>query len=206
MSDWRDGNELPRPNWVEVLDPKQKQLSLKDDLVQEFEKRLLALLEKNGATNSLEGWRDVAVNLALELHPAFQIVEKHELLPVSGRPISSARWMFRNAFFSRKRKLERQEEEAARGTRTEGKPIQMGAKAAKEIHAEWAAVEAAARLKHRDDPRGADYLIKTPSAKRIENLASEDVPFPREWNKPDHDHSMRVEAAARAAARRISDV
>lgn len=203
MSDWRDGKELSLPDWAEVLDPNQKLLTTKDNLVWEFEKRLVALLEKHGATNSLEGWRDVAVSLAVEFHPAFQ-VEKHDRLPVSGRPISRTRWMFRNAFLSRKRKLEREAEDAVRGTRTEGKPIQVGAKAAKEVHAEWASIEAAARLKTRHELTGSNNLIKTPSAKTIENLAAQDVPFPQEWK--DLDQTMQVEAAARAAARRIAEV
>jgi hypothetical protein len=125
VSDWRDGKEVDLPLWVAVLDPKQKPIDTKklnkDELIAEFEKRFVALLQKSGSNNSLDGWRDVAIDLAFEFHPAFKIKER-EKLPVSGRPITPFLWMIRNAFFSRKRKLEQDAEREAAGTRWEGKP------------------------------------------------------------------------------------
>jgi hypothetical protein len=127
MSDWRDDNEADLPEWVAVLDPKRRPIDTralnKDELIAEFEKRFVALLQRSDSTNSLEGWRDVAIDLAFEFHPAFKIKEQ-KALPVSGRPITPLQWIIKNAFLSRKRKLERLAERDAAGTRWDGKPIQ----------------------------------------------------------------------------------
>jgi hypothetical protein len=208
VSDWRDGNEVELPAWVKILDPNQrpidsKQLN-KDELVAEFEKRFVALLQKSDSINSLEGWRDVAVDLAFEFHPAFKIKELKPL-PVSGRPITPLLWIIKNAFLSRKRKLEREAEREAAGTRQEGKPIQKAAQAAREIAKEQAAAERVARFATRHmSADKSDGINKTPTAKRIQNMAAEQIPFPAEWRA--QDYLFEVKSAARAAARRISKV
>jgi hypothetical protein len=208
VSDWRDGNEADLPEWVAVLDPKRKPIDTKtlneDELVAEFEKRFVALLQKSDSINSLEGWRDVAVDLAVEFHPAFKIKDLKPL-PVSGRPITPLQWIIKNAFLSRKRKLERAAESEAAGTRQEGKPIQKAAQAAREIAKEWAAAEQVARFgtRHMSADK-SDGINTTPTVKRIQNMAAERIPFPAEWRA--QDYLFEVKSAARAAARRISKV
>jgi hypothetical protein len=208
VSDWRDGNEADLPEWVAVLDPKRRPIDTKslnkEELVAEFEKRFVALLQHSDSTNSLEGWRDVAVDLALEFHPAFKIKELKPL-PVSGRPITPFQWIIKNAFLSRKRKLEREAEREAAGTRWEGKPIQKAAQAAREIAKEWAAAEGVARSATRHlSAEKSDGIDKTPTAKRIQNLATERIPFPAEWTA--QDYLFEAKTAAHAAARRITEV
>jgi hypothetical protein len=208
MSDWRDGNEVDLPAWVKILDPHQRPIDTKklnnDELIAEFQKRFVALLQKSDSTNSLDGWRDVAIDLAFEFHPAFKIKEK-KALPVSGRPITPFQWIIKNAFLSRKRKLEREAERKAAGTRWEGKPIQMAAQAAREISEEWAAAEGVARSATRHlSAVASDGIEKTPSAKRIQNLAAERIPFPAEWTA--QDYLFEAKSAARTAALRITEV
>jgi hypothetical protein len=208
MSDWRDGNEANLPEWVAVLDPKRKPIDTKalnkGELIDEFEKRLVALLQKSDSTNSLEGWRDVAVDLAFEFHPAFKIKEQTKL-PVSGRPIDPFQWLIKNAFMSRKRRLEREAEREAAGTRWEGKPIQKAAEAARGVAKEWSAAERVARFATRHmSADKSDSINKTPTAKRIQNMAIEQIPFPAEWRAQDDLSDIR--SAAFAAARRIGEV
>jgi hypothetical protein len=208
VSDWRDGNEADLPEWVVVLDPKRRPIDTKslnkEELVAEFEKRFVALLQQSDAINSLDGWRDVAIDLALEFHPAFKIKELKPL-PVSGRPVTPLLWMIKNAFLSRKRKLEREAERDAAGTRQEGKPIQKAAQAAREIAKERAAAEQAARFATRHmSADKSDGINKSPTAKRIQNMAAETIPFPAEWRA--QDYLFEIKSAARAAARRISKV
>jgi hypothetical protein len=201
-----DNNEAGLPGWVAVLDPHQRPIDTKklnkDELVAEFEKRFVALLQKSDSINSLEGWRDVAVDLAFEFHPAFKIKERKPL-PVSGRPITPFQWIVKNAFLSRKRKLERQAEREAAGTRCEGKPSQKAAQAAREVAKEWAAVEGMARSATSHlSAEDSDAINRTPTAKRIQNMATERIPFPAEWRA--QDHLFEAKSAARAAARRIT--
>lgn len=208
MSDWRDDNEAELPEWVAVLDPKRKRIDTKafnkNELVAEFENRFVALLQKCGSDSSLDGWRDVAIDLACEFHPAFKIKEQNAL-PVSGRPIISFRWMIKNAFLSRRRKLERQAERNAAGTRFEDKPIKKAAQAAREISKEWSAAETTGRFATRHlKAEASDEIESTPSAKRIQNLAAETIPFPAEWTA--QDYLFKARSAARAAARRITEV
>ena len=208
MSDWRDDKELDLPEWVAVLDPKQKPIDTKalnkDELVAEFAKRFVALLQKSNSLNSLEGWRDVAVDLAFEFHPAFKIKEQNPI-PVSGRPITPFQWIIKNAFLHRKRKLERTAESKAAGTPQEGKPNQKGAQAAREISKEWAAAERVARSATRYlSGEASDSIERTPTAKRIQNLASKQIPFPAEWSA--QDYLFAAKSACRAAARRITEV
>jgi hypothetical protein len=208
MSDWRDGNEADLPEWVAILDPKQRPIDTKalnkDELVAEFEKRFVALLQKSDSTNSLEGWRDVAVALAFEFHPAFKIKELKPL-PTSGRPIAPLKWIIKNNFLSRKRKLERKAEREAARTRYEGKPIQKAAQAAREIAKERATSERVARFATRHmSADKSDGINRTPTAKRIQNMAAEKIAFPAEWRA--QDHLFEVQSAARAAARRINKV
>jgi hypothetical protein len=208
---WKDylrRNEPDLPGWIAVLDPRQRPLDSKkltnDELTSEFEKRFVALLQKSGSDSSLDGWRDVAIDLALEFHPAFKIKEQ-KAIPVSGRPITSFRWSIKSAFMSRKRRLEREAELAASGTRTEGKPIQKAAQAAREVAKEWAAAKARATLATRHlSANHSDGIKKTPTAKTIQNFASERIPFPAEWSAQDYLHEAK--SAASAAARRITEV
>ena len=208
MTDWRDGNEVELPEWTKVLDPRQSPLDAKklkqDGLVAEFEKRFVALLQKSDSTSSLEGWRDVAVDLAFEFHPAFKIKEQ-KAIPVSGRPTTPFRWIIKNAFLSRKRKLEQIAERETAGTRWEGKPTQKGAQAAREISKEWADAERVARSATRHlSAEASDGIERTPTAKRIQNLAAERIPFPAEWSA--EDYLFTAKWAARTAARRITKV
>jgi hypothetical protein len=208
LSDWRDDNEVELPAWVTILDPHQRPIDTKklnkEELVEEFKKRFVALLQKCDSVNSLEGWRDVAIDLAFEFHPAFKIKELKPL-PVSGRPITPFQWIVKNAFLSRKRKLEREAEREAAGTRWEGKPIQKAAQAAREISKEWAAAEGVARSATRHlSADASDGIDRTPTAKRIQNLAAERIPFPAEWKA--QDYLFEAKSAARAAARRITEV
>jgi hypothetical protein len=107
---WIDRNEAEIPEWMAILDSRQRPIDAKnlnrDELIAQFQKRFVALLQKSGSIDPLDRWRDVAIDLALEFHPAFKIKEQ-KALPVSGRPITSFRWMIKIAFLSRKRKLER---------------------------------------------------------------------------------------------------
>jgi hypothetical protein len=204
----QDDNEEDLPGWVAILDTHQRPIDTKrlneDELVAEFETRFVALLQKSGSVSSLDGWRDVAIDLAFEFHPAFKIKEQ-KALPVSGRPITSFRWMIKNAFLSRKRKLERDAEREAFGTRREGKPIQKAAQAAREVAKEWAAAEAKAKLATRHlSAEQSDGIDETPTAKTIQNLASERIPFPAEWTSEDYLYAAKL--AARVAARRITEV
>ena len=208
MSAGQDDNEEDLPGWIAILDPHQRPLDTKklnnDDLIAEFEKRFVALLQKSDSTNSLEGWRDVAIDLAFEFHPAFKIKEQRAL-PVSGRPITPFQWIIKNAFLSRKRKLEREAEREADGTRWEGKPIQKVAQAAREISKEWAAAEGVARSATRHlSAEASDGIERTPTAKRIQNLATERIPFPAEWTAK--DYLFEAKSAARPGARRIIEV
>jgi hypothetical protein len=201
-------DEVDLPDWVAVLDPGQRPLDSKtfnkDELTAEFEKRFVALLQKSGSENSLDGWRDVAIDLALEFHPAFKIKQTNAL-PVSGRPVTSFRWLMKTAFLSRKRKLEREAESEAFGTRTDGKPAQKAAQAAREVASEWSAAEAVARSRTRHlSAEHSDGIERTPTAKTIQNLASERIPFPAEWSA--QDYLYEAKSAARTAARRITEV
>jgi hypothetical protein len=97
-------------------------------------------------------------------------------------------------------------EREAAGTRWEGKPIQKAAQAAREVAKEWAAAEAIARsaTRHHLSAEESDGIDKTPTAKRIQNLATERIPFPAEWTA--QDYLFEAKSAARAAARRITEV
>jgi hypothetical protein len=208
VTDWRDGNEVDLPAWAKILDPRQRPIDAnklnKDDLIAELEKRFVALLQKTDSNCSLEEWRDVAVDLALEFHPAFKFKERKKL-PVSGRPMDPFQWLIKNAFMSRKRRLEREAEREAAGTRREGKPIQKAAEAAREAAKEFGAAEAIARSATRHlSARASDGINRTPTAKRIQNMATERIPFPADWRA--QDHLFELKSAARAAARRITEV
>jgi hypothetical protein len=207
MTNWPDADE-ELPAWVNALSPRPCPIDTEklteDELIAEFEKLFVALLQKADSTNSLEGWRDVAVDLALEFHPAFEIKVRKKL-PVSGRPITPFLWMIKNAFLSRKRKLEREAARETDGTRWESKPIQKGAQAAREVAKEWGAAELKARAATRGmSAEMSDDIDTTPSAKRIQNMAPERIPFPADWTA--NDYLLQVKSAAWAAARRITEV
>jgi hypothetical protein len=100
-----EDNELPA--WADILakGPLKIDKLTPAELQAEYETRLRALLDSYGAENTFDGWRDVAINLAIRLHPAFK-VQKRRMLPVSGRPKSGNRWFWRQAVLARIRKLE----------------------------------------------------------------------------------------------------
>jgi hypothetical protein len=203
-----DGNDVELPAWVKILDPHQAPIDTKklteEELVAEFEKRLVALLQRSDSLNSLEGWRYVAIDLAFEFHPAFRL-KPPKKLPVSGRPITPFRWLIKNAFLSRRRRLEREAGLAAAGTRTEGKPIQKAADAAREVAKEFGAAEALARSATRHlSADQSDSIDQTPSAKTIQNFASERISFPAEWKA--QDYVLKAKTFAWKAARRITEV
>ena len=177
--DWTT-NEPDIPEWIEVLDPHQKPIDPKDhndeELAALFEKRIVALLQKSSSISSLDGWRNVAIDLACEFHPAFQL-KAPKKLPVSGRPITAKHWMLKSSVLARKSKLERE---------AGGKPIPM-AEAAREVAKERGAVEAKARIATRHlSANKSKSISKTPSSKTLENIASKRIPFPAEWNSTDY--------------------
>jgi hypothetical protein len=170
-----DDEELPA--WISILEqgPLDCDQLNQAKLKSEFEIRIPALLESYGADNALDGWRDVAIQLAIKYHPAL-MVQKKPKIPVSGRPVEDARWGMRQAVLSRRRKLQR--EAAAKGL----KQTRLDAESARQINREWSATEDLARRRLRG--KDQSQILKTPSVKTLQNLLNQKVTF--SWNEDDY--------------------
>ncbi|QPC93527.1 hypothetical protein [Mesorhizobium sp. INR15] len=91
------------PAWVEVLGRPPIQIgpqTLPEDILPEVAERLEALLSsRNGLKPTIEGWRQLAIELALEYEPAFQIetpVDRNGRSGIGGRPSGWSNWSQRS--------------------------------------------------------------------------------------------------------------
>jgi hypothetical protein len=159
----------------------------------EFAVRIPALLDSYGAENSMDGWRDVALQLAIAYHPAFKVT-KEQRLPVSGRPIETGPWFNRQSVLARKRKLQSQDPAKTR----------IDAKAAREVHNDLSRNEAMARTRARDQGVDTSAISKTPSVKTLQNSLASKVPFPESLGAS--DFIFDVFHSARRAALKIPPV
>jgi hypothetical protein len=108
------------PGWIKILErgPLDVDRLSPARLKSEFEARIPALLESYGADNTLDGWRDVAIQLAITYHPALTIKKKFHSAR-SGRPVEAGPWLHRQAVLSRKRKLEADAKQRGSNTRVD---------------------------------------------------------------------------------------
>lgn len=97
-----DENHLPA--WVDVLDRKPIQVSddtRAEDIQEEFAERLLALLDShNGLEPTADGWRRLALELALKHEPAFKIetpADREGRSGIGGRPAGWSNFIQRSA-------------------------------------------------------------------------------------------------------------
>jgi hypothetical protein len=164
-----------------------------EEIEAEYGERLQALLDEHGLDADLQGWRELAINLAIQFHPAFQ-VKARQRLPVAGRPIKSLRWYWRQQVLSRARKILASRE--AKGQKQRGGRAQ----AAKEIHEELLRAERRA-IVHAQQSGKSVHIPDPPDEKTLQNLISEPVPFPLELQQ--HDHIYTARAAAYRAAQRL---
>jgi hypothetical protein len=171
-----DDDELPA--WIKILErgPLNVDRLSPAKLKSEFEVRIPALLESFGAENTLDGWRDVALQLAINYHPALTI-KKNVATTGPGRTTENGPWLNRQAVLSRKRKL-------VADAKRQGSNTRVDAEAARQVHNEGARNEAAARLRLRG--KDTDNIIKTPSAKRMQNLLTEKISFPEGLKNQDY--------------------
>jgi hypothetical protein len=171
-----DDDELP--TWIKILErgPLNVDRLSPAKLKSEFEVRIPALLESFGAENTLDGWRDVALQLAINYHPALTI-KKNVVTSGPGRTTENGPWLNRQAVLSRKRKL-------VADAKRQGLNTRVDAEAARQVHSEGARNEAAARLRLRG--KDTDNVIKTPSAKRMQNLLTEKISFPEGLKNQDY--------------------
>jgi hypothetical protein len=186
-----DEHELPA--WVRIL----AQGPLNDKMTPAeqqaaYAELLPALLESYGVENTLDGWRDTAINLAIEYHHAFK-VQKTRRLPVSGRPISDQRWFCRNQVLAKVRVLKAMAKN--KGT----SPTRLHAEAARQVHVQLAAVERRARQRLRG--KDASHILKTPSAKTLQNLLSQKIPLSNTLTRD--DYLFQARQAAHKAARKL---
>ena len=103
MSD--DYEEVPECARVLDLPPIDMRDVRDDALTDEYEKRLSALLEANGLDATPEGWRLLAIKLAIRYESALKVITSADPLPGSGRPTNQVRkWILRSemSVFSRK--------------------------------------------------------------------------------------------------------
>jgi hypothetical protein len=158
------------PAWIKILErgPLNVDRLSPKKLQSEFEDRIPALLESYGADNTLEGWRDAAIQLALTYHPAL-IIKRNFRKAKSNRPVTAEPWLHRQAVLSRKRKLVADAKQRGLSTRVD-------AEAARQVHKELSRNEAAARLRLRG--KDTSKIIRTPSAKRLQNLLTKKIPLP----------------------------
>jgi hypothetical protein len=159
----------------------------------EYAERLQALLDEHGLDADLQGWRELAINLAIEFHPAFK-VKARQKLPVSGRPIKSLRWFWRQQVLSRAKKVMASRQ--AKGHKLRG----ARAQAAKEVHEELVRAELRAIVLAQRSGKSV-HIPDPPDEKTLQNLISEPVPFPLELRQ--HDHMYEARAAAQRAAQRL---
>ena len=164
----------------------------KERVEDELGQRLQALLDYHGLDADADGWRELAINLAIEFHPAFK-VKARQRLPVSGRPIKSLRWYWRQQVLSRARKILASRQ--AKGQKLRG----ARAQAAKEVHQELVRAERRA-IVHAKRSGKSLHIPDPPDEKTLQNLITEPVPFPLELQQYDHIYEARA-AAYRAAQR-----
>jgi hypothetical protein len=160
-----------------------------EKLIQEYEKRLSALLESTGNEPTAEGWRDLALHLAVRYERALQVITSADPLPGSGRPSQDvSKWMLWGAVISQQRLMERK---AIRKVTFRA--------AATAIHKVRSTLERAVRRRIAADPENMTEIAKTPSLKTLVNMKQ--PAFPQAWRRT--DYVMEAERAARQAARRL---
>jgi hypothetical protein len=192
------GEEVPECARILSRPPIDIRFIKDEDLYQEFRTRIVALLEANMVEAGVDGWRELAIKLAMTHEPAFQIITKVDPLPGSGRPQNQSRWGIVSDF--RVGVLRAQAHEDAAAIRNGKVPAKVSvAQIAAQVVRRWTRDIAAARRKHGDSK---EYL-KIPSAKTLQNLASQPNPFPFAWQRL--DHAAKAERVAIRAAQDIED-
>jgi hypothetical protein len=118
------------PVWVEVLGRGPIAVTDEtsdDELAVEMAERLAALLEShNGIKPTAEGWRHLALELALRYEPAFQIetpVDRTGRSGIGGRPVGWQTFMLRSMMRAEMRKGVSQKEAARKVARRTGKAV-----------------------------------------------------------------------------------
>lgn len=121
-------NDENLPQWVEVLSraPMPVGDGISDeDLAAEMAERLKALLAShNGLEPTAEGWRQLALELALQHEPAFQIetpVDRTGRSGIGGRPVGWQTFTLRSLMRAEMRKGASQKEAARKVARRTGK-------------------------------------------------------------------------------------
>jgi hypothetical protein len=149
------------------------------------------LLESYGADNTLDGWRDVAIQLAIAYHPALTIKKKFRTAK-SSRPVEAGPWLNRQAVLSRKRKL-------VVAAKQRGASERVDAEAARQVHKDFATIEAAARARQRG--KDTSKIFKSPKAKTLQNLLTKKIAFPESLKS--HDHIFEAFHLARKVALKL---
>jgi hypothetical protein len=169
--------EMPEvPEWARVLDrPKLKLDKLSpEQLATELGERLSALIEAHHIdATTLEGWRELAVILAVNHHPSFQPAGP-KLKRGKPKGISWDKWLTSFAVQSRRAKLER-ELDATKIANPKVKFDEKGLqkKAAKQIRREMHGAELAERRLKVQAGDPAPTVRNAPSVKRLENIVAE---------------------------------
>lgn len=180
--------------WAKVLKRRPIRVAGEGDaqrFARELEERLDALLGVHGCSPTHEGWRTLAVRLALEHEKAF----KTNLPPPEkrkGAPAKPDRYIWRHQVMKTARRSAGLKQDPATG---EWPPIPRGAlqDAAKTVHRELQAAAHAAK-------RRGEKPLHVPSVGTLANLPSKPVPFPEVWDKVD---AVMIEYAALEAAERL---
>lgn len=109
-------DEYPVPGWVGVL--QRGPIRVMDDtspesLANEMAERLEALLQShNGLEPTAEGWRQLALELALKYDPAFELETPVDRKSIGGRPVGMGGFILRSQMKSEMRKGKNQSEAA----------------------------------------------------------------------------------------------
>ncbi|MDX8517953.1 hypothetical protein [Mesorhizobium dulcispinae] len=121
-------NDESLPHWVDVLGrgPMAVDEGTSDDeLAAEMAERLQALLAShNGLEPTADGWRQLALELALKHEPAFQIetpVDRNGRSGIGGRPVGWQTFVLRSLMRAEMRKGANQKEAARKVARSTGK-------------------------------------------------------------------------------------
>jgi hypothetical protein len=190
------GEEVPECARILSRPPIDIRFMNDEDLYQEFRTRIAALLEANMVQAGGDGWRELAIKLAMAHEPAFQIITKVDPLPGSGRPQDQSRWGIISDFRVSVKRAQAHEDAAA--IRNGKVPAKVSAaKIALQVVRRWTRDIAAARRKYGD----SDECLEIPSAKTLQNLASQPNPIPFAWQRLDH-----VAKAERVAIRAAQDI
>jgi hypothetical protein len=190
------GEEVPECARILSRPPIDIRFIEDEDLFQEFRTRIAALLEANMVEAGGNGWRELAIKLAMAHEPAFQVITKVDSMPGSGRPQDASRW---GIIADLKNKIKRAQAAANQAAERSGKPvIKVNITAiASQVHKKWSTWIAAARRKNGD----SNEYLKIPSAKTLQNLACQPNPIPFAWQRLDH-----VAKAERVAVRAAQDL